>query len=192
MFLKVFFVLIFIVVLFIILKRLLPVTIVRAKFEHKNSLKVINNSYLQTFKEFIDENDYEYMQGKTIFFNSWATWCGHCIKEIPLLNEIYLLNAKNENIVFVSYCSDLKPDLIAPFLANRKLELKYRFLNAREGLRLSLKAIIKQKYKSYDIDDISDGVPLNFIIDKNEKLLYYKRGRIMEEDIRQVMLILNP
>jgi thiol-disulfide isomerase/thioredoxin len=167
------------------------VTIRKAKFEDSSKIKVINNSYLATFKNFIEQTDYEYIAGKVIFFNTWASWCGACIKEIPILNHLQLLYADNKKIVFISYCNDLEPGSILKFIKKKNLELNYRFLTSSEGLRGSLNTILSSNPYLHHIDPLIDSVPMNFIIDQNEKVLYYKRGRLIHDDLLNITSILN-
>jgi thiol-disulfide isomerase/thioredoxin len=95
-----------------------------AKFENTSRIKVINNSYLETIKHFVDRTDYDYLADRIIFFNTWASWCGGCIKEIPLLNKIQVLHRDNKNIVFVSYCNDLQPGSIPEFFKEKKFRIE--------------------------------------------------------------------
>jgi len=180
-----------VIILLIFFFKFFGISIRKAKFEDTSKIKVINNSYLDTFKHFIHKTDYDYIEGKVIFFNTWASWCGACIKEIPILNQLQLLYNDNEKIVFISYCNDLEPGSIPEFIKKRKLELKYRFLNSSEGLRVSLKTILSSNPYLHNIDPLIDSVPMNFIIDQNEKVLYYKRGRLIHDDLLIITSILN-
>lgn len=183
-----------IIFLIIFLKKILiffGIHIGIAKFENKSKIKVINNSYLDTFKHFIDKSDYDYITGKVIFFNTWASWCGSCIKEIPILNKLQLLYNNNEKIVFISYCNDLEPASIPTFIKMRNLELNYRFLNSSEGLRGSLRTILSENPNLPHIDPLTDSVLMNFIIDKNEKVLFYKNGGLTDDDLLTISSILN-
>lgn len=180
-----------IIILLILFLRIIGVHTRIAKFEKKSKIKVINNSYLDTFKNFIDITDYDYIIGKVIFFNTWASWCGSCIKEIPILNELQLLYNNNEKIAFISYCNDLKPDSIQGFIKKRNLELNYRFLTSSEGLRVSLRTILSSNPNLPHIDPLIDSIPMNFIIDQNEKVLYYKRGSLTYDDLLTISSILK-
>jgi thiol-disulfide isomerase/thioredoxin len=180
-----------IIILLLFFLKIFGIHIGIAKFENKSKIKVINNSYLDTFKNFIDTSDYDYITGKAIFFNTWASWCGSCIKEIPILNQLQLQYTDNEKIVFVSYCNDLKSGSIPEFLKKRNLELNYRFLNSSEGLRGSLRTILSGNPDLPHIDPLTDSVLMNFIIDKNEKVLFYKNGGLTDDDLLTISSILN-
>jgi thiol-disulfide isomerase/thioredoxin len=41
------------------------------------------------------------LQGKTLFINIWATWCGWCILEFPNLENLYEAFKDNEDVVFL-------------------------------------------------------------------------------------------
>lgn len=182
---------IFTVILLIFIFRNIGIDITKATFEDKSKVKVINNSFLDTFKNFIDKSDYDFISGKVIFFNTWASWCGSCIKEIPTLNHLHSFYFESEKIVFVSYCSDLNTGSIPEFLKKRNLELNYKFLNSSEGLRTSLRTILSSKPNEYKIDPLVDIIPMNFIIDQNEKILYYKEGSLSQNDLTIITSILN-
>lgn len=171
--------------------KILGIQIRKAKFEDPSRIQVINNSYLDTFKKFVEKADYDYLTGKLIFFNTWASWCGPCVREIPILNKLQLLHNDNEKVVFVSYCNDLQPNLIPEFLKKNKLELNYRFLTSAEGLRLSLRTILSRNPNLHEIDPLIDRVPYNFLIDQNEEVLYFKLGSLTEDDVSTITSILN-
>lgn len=182
---------ILVIILFIFFFKNISISIVKAKFENPSKIKVINDSYLDTFKNFIDKSDYDYIKGKVIFFNTWASWCGACIKEIPILNQLQLLFKDNEKIVFISYCNDLEPGSISEFIRKNNLELNYRFLTSTEGLRVSLRKILSDNFNLPDINPLSDRVPLNLIIDKNENVLFCKNGSLTHDDFQKINSILN-
>ena len=46
------------------------------------------------------------MQGKAVYIDVWATWCGPCIKEIPHLEELQEKYADDDRIIFTSISID--------------------------------------------------------------------------------------
>jgi thiol-disulfide isomerase/thioredoxin len=52
--------------------------------------------------------------GKPMLINFWATWCGPCLREIPMLKE---LQAARPDLQVVGIAID-KPDLVAKFAAD--------------------------------------------------------------------------
>ena len=54
--------------------------------------------------------------GKPLIINFWATWCGPCLREIPMLKE---LQAARPDLQIVGIAID-KPDLVAKFAADQQ------------------------------------------------------------------------
>ncbi len=181
-----------IIILLIIFKKIIGIEITFTKFEKKSKIKVVNNSYLDTLKHFIDKADYDYISGKVIFFNTWAYWCSRsCIEEIPILNEIQHLHNKNEKIVFVSYFFGYKIDDTPAFIKNKILKLNYKFLRCREGLGVSLKKMLCSDTNLHHEEPVIDMGSTTFIIDPKENVLFYKNGRLTHDDLLSISSILN-
>jgi thiol-disulfide isomerase/thioredoxin len=60
--------------------------------------------------------------GKPLLINFWATWCGPCLREIPMLKE---LQAARPDLQVVGIAID-KPDLVAKFAGD--IEFNYPIL----------------------------------------------------------------
>lgn len=52
-----------------------------------------------------DPHHNEYLKGKVIVVDAWATWCGPCRREAPHLVEVYQ-KFKDQNVAFVGLTSD--------------------------------------------------------------------------------------
>lgn len=79
----------------------------------------------------IDLNNY---QGKTVFINVWATWCGPCIKEMPSIERAKkLLN--NSTIEFL-LASNESVEEIEGFVKKRNMDLHYIQLENLEELNI--------------------------------------------------------
>jgi len=161
------------------------------KPEDRSKMNVVDNSYISTLKVFISEADYEHIIGKVIFFTTWNSFCRGSIEGISILNQLQIKYNDNKKIVFISYCSDLKPSSIEAFLKTRKLDLKFRFLNASEGLRSSLRTILSRDPTVVRIDPTIDSLNMSFIIDVDETVLYYKEGGMVKNEIPMIVSILD-
>jgi peroxiredoxin len=65
----------------------------------------------------------EAYKGKTVVLNFWATWCGPCTHEMPMLAETATRFAdKNVVLVGVSIDDEQTQDRIQPFVKKRKIE----------------------------------------------------------------------
>jgi thiol-disulfide isomerase/thioredoxin len=108
---------------------------------------------------------------QTLVINLWATWCGPCQKEIPLLNEL-VDKYEDENTLFISITDETEKKvsewlelqknepLYFPLYENKRL-MNYLFqLNPKPGLK-------KGRYPEY--------LPTNIII-HNRKLLLFEQG----------------
>jgi|694.fasta_scaffold55519_3 thiol-disulfide isomerase/thioredoxin len=148
----------------------------KAVFEKKEQINVVNNSTYETIEHFIKNGDFGKYKGKVIFFNSWATWCGPCKTEIPLLNDISEKYKVDTNIVFLSYCSNALAKDIDSILNEDELKLKFNKIDANNGLRMSLLKIAVEQNNYKNVDTTKDLVPMNLIINKQGKIIYYHSG----------------
>jgi len=89
-------------------------------------------------------------QGKVVFLNIWATWCGPCREEMPSMQKLYK-ELQNEDFEILAVSIDiLGARAVAPFM--KELKLSFPALLNPEGN-------IKNLYNTI-------GVPETFIIDK--------------------------
>lgn len=122
---------------------------------------------------------------QTLVINLWATWCGPCQKEIPLLNQI-VEKYENENILFISITDETEKQvskwlelqknepLYFTLYENKRL-MNYLFqLNPKPGLK-------KGRYPEL--------LPTNIII-HNRKLLLFEQG-FSGEKIAKIDSVLN-
>jgi thiol-disulfide isomerase/thioredoxin len=60
------------------------------------------------------------LKGKTIVFDFWATWCGPCRAQHPLMELVKRRFESNPNVSFVTVNADEDRDLVAPFLKDNQ------------------------------------------------------------------------
>jgi len=56
------------------------------------------------------------LQGKTIVFDFWATWCGPCRVQHPLYEEVKQRFLDSDKVVFLSINTDEDREMVAPFI----------------------------------------------------------------------------
>lgn len=57
-------------------------------------------------------------EGKVVFLNLWATWCGPCIAEMPSINDLYQ-DVQNQEIIFVMLSLDEDPEKAREFMKRK-------------------------------------------------------------------------
>lgn len=77
----------------------------------------------------------ELMSAKTDkiqIINFWATWCGPCVKELPLFEKLHAAGRDNIKVTLVSLDLDLDPDpgKVYKFIARRNLRAEVLLLDA--------------------------------------------------------------
>lgn len=56
------------------------------------------------------------LQGKTVFANAWATWCGPCREELPVVQALHERLADRDDVVVLTLNMDSNPGAVAPYL----------------------------------------------------------------------------
>ncbi len=90
-------------------------------FSQENSIKAGEQcpdfSYSDIDSNIVSLKDFA---GKFVYIDVWATWCGPCKKEIPVLKELEK-KMHNKNIVFVSLSVDKNRDQWLSFVKQNSM-----------------------------------------------------------------------
>jgi thiol-disulfide isomerase/thioredoxin len=109
------------------------------------------------------------LAGNVVVLNFWATWCGPCREELPLLDAYYKLQKDAGLRVLAVTTEDSLPSYeLKPLAAKLTLPLVLRF--------------------SGPYGPINGAVPSNFIIDRAGVLRYAKAASLNLDDLNGVLV----
>jgi len=108
------------------------------------------------------------LRGQVVVLNFWATWCGPCREELPLLDSYYELQQRFGLRVFAVQTEDSVP------------LYKMRALFAK--LHITPASAIKGPY------DTLGGLPTNYVIDRAGRVRYARAGAFDLDELNAVLV----
>jgi thiol-disulfide isomerase/thioredoxin len=108
-------------------------------------------------------------RGKVIFINFWATWCGPCRAEAPLLEKTMAKYSEDKDVIFLALTTDEDRSLVEPFIKEQKSKLPVYFA---EGL---------DEYFGVE------SIPTTIIMNREGKVTYRMAGFPSGADFVQMM-----
>jgi thiol-disulfide isomerase/thioredoxin len=161
------------------------------KWEKKMDVKINTDNAHDVIGHYVDTVKYNSFN-KVVFFNTWSPHCQPCVAEIPLLNAIKSRYSMNSSIDFIAYCSDYQINELTSILKEEDIQnLEFKYIDAKKGLRLSLKNL-SLKYKPLaNILVEKDAIPFSCIISRDGKILYAKDNAITISDTSEIYSAIN-
>lgn len=111
------------------------------------------------------------LEGKTLFLNVWATWCGPCVAELPHFQKLYERTKDRDDLAVFSLNIDDDVGLVEPFLREKGL---------------SFPALLAASYVSRTVETLA--VPQTWIVDKKGLWLWQQLGYDGDPDWERSML----
>ena len=111
-------------------------------------------------------------QGKAVFLNIWATWCGPCVGEMPSIAQLARdPRLQGKNIEFVCVSTDDSSEVVRRFLQGRNWTMT--FLRAEQ-----LPPVFQ-----------SDGIPITFVIAADGRIVASELGAVNWHEPRIVSFL---
>jgi cytochrome c biogenesis protein CcmG/thiol:disulfide interchange protein DsbE len=112
---------------------------------------------------------FEQMRGKVVILNYWATWCGPCRTELPMLNAYYQRHSSQDLLIFAVDSEDDPP--------KDKLQTLSK--------ALSFPLVRHLTGKGYGI--INQSWPSNYVIDRAGVIRFAQAGAFTSESLESVV-----
>ncbi|WP_157217563.1 TlpA family protein disulfide reductase [Flavisphingomonas formosensis] len=108
------------------------------------------------------------LRGQVVVLNFWATWCGPCRQELPLLDTYYELQKGYGLKVFAVTTEDSLP--------------LYKMRKLFEALHITPARGIKGPYAPLG------GVPTNYVIDRAGRVRYARAGAFDLDELNAILV----
>lgn len=99
-------------------------------------------------------------RGQVVLLNFWATWCGYCREEMPMMQDMYEEYGNGGLAIFAVDVGETKAE-VESFM---------------QELGLTFPALLDQDKRVYRNYNKSNGIPQTYIIDKNGIIRDYVPG----------------
>jgi thiol-disulfide isomerase/thioredoxin len=124
-----------------------------------------------------DVVDLEQRRGKVVIMTFWASWCGPCLHELPVLARMQSLIGKDALEVIAINWNEPRPEVVGFARRNRKLDLEY---------------VLDPNGKTAEMYGVK-AVPLMFVLDHEGRIDAVHRGyseQALPQILEQVLALL--
>ncbi|UCD56947.1 MAG: TlpA family protein disulfide reductase [Candidatus Hydrogenedentota bacterium] len=118
------------------------------------------------------------LRGKIVLLSFWASWCGECVADIPMLKELYREFGMNERFVMIGLSLDRSEQALRRFVKNQEMNWPQGLLGDWSQSRIP---------SQYAVSFI----PTKFLIDQNGVLVDVLRGPKLREAIEKALADLD-
>lgn len=118
-------------------------------------------------------------RGKVVIVSFWASWCGPCRKELPVLGHFQKVIGHDALEVIAINLKEPRRDFLGVLRANRNLDLTY--VHDAKGVTSDLYGV--------------EVLPNMFVIDREGKVAHVHRGyseKMLPAFIEEIMALLPP
>ena len=120
-----------------------------------------------------EDVDWSQFKGRPLIINFWATWCGPCVEEMPLIDRFYKENvAKGWQVVGLAID---QPSRVKSFLAQTPVSYPI-VLAGMGGTQLS-----------QALGNESGALPFTIILNSDEHVLLKKIGKLNAEELSSLV-----
>jgi thiol-disulfide isomerase/thioredoxin len=108
-------------------------------------------------------------RGKVVLVNFWATWCGPCLTEMPLLEKTMAKYKDDQDVAFLALSTDEERSDVDPFIKQHKFKLPIAFAETlNDHYRVS-------------------SIPTTIILDRKGEVAFRQAGFNAREDFVALM-----
>jgi len=108
------------------------------------------------------------LRGQVVVINFWATWCGPCRKELPLLDSYYRAQKEHGLVVLAATTEDSIPE--------------YQMRKLFAAMAIVPLHRLKGPYEPME------GVPTNFVIDRQGVVRYARAGAFTLDGLNALLV----
>lgn len=116
------------------------------------------------------EVDSSSMRGMVVVLDFWATWCGPCKKELPIIEKV-AEDYKSQGVQFWGVSLDEEPTIVKKWMVDNQTKLR---------------TMIDPETKTVDQYQVQ-GIPAVVVIDRSGKVVSYYDGNQSEESLRSAI-----